>query len=86
MKFKKDFLMDELGLPYNSSIIMRNRCVDHRRWLAVYELIFEHKGKFYRTKYDQGLTECQEDRAWDYEDEIECDEVEAYEKTIIDYR
>ena len=86
MKFKKEFLMDELDLPWGKENVIVDKCVDHRRWVSQHELIFKHGDKFYRTFYKMGLTECQEDRPWDYDDEVECVEVEPFEEVITSYR
>jgi len=86
MKFKKEFLLDELDLPWNDDIIVKNEIYDQRRWVTSYELIFKLEDKLYRTYYDQGSTEQQEEGPWEWEDEVECKEVEPYEETIIAYR
>ena len=86
MKFKKEFLLDELDLPWNDEIVVRNQISEQRRWDISYELIFRLEDKFYRTFYDIGSTEYQDESPWEYDDVVECQEVEPYEKTIIDYR
>ncbi|MEG0898331.1 MAG: hypothetical protein RSF40_01295 [Oscillospiraceae bacterium] len=73
IKLHKDYLMNELDLPYSA---IKNDIVDTSRWSIYHEIIFEDKGKFYRTYYSVGATECQDESPWEYEDEIECIEVE----------
>lgn len=82
MKFKKDFLVDELGLPDNPSIVQECTLVDSDRWTLQYEIIFEHEGKFYRTYYRVGATEYQDEQPWEYENEVDCDEVRQVERLV----
>lgn len=72
--FSKDYLVDELDLPYENTIV--NRIVDTTRWSIIHEIVFEDNGKFYMTTYSEGSTEIQDERPWEYDDEIECTEVE----------
>lgn len=69
-----------------SENILRNEQVDNTRWSIVYDLVFKHDGKLYQTSYSRGATEQQDESPWQYDDEVECTEVEAYEKTVTDYR
>lgn len=72
-KFARNFLVDELGLPYSA----KDRIiVDKLRWSIIYEIIFEYEGKFYSTHYSGGATECQDEQPWEFEEEVECVEVE----------
>ena len=75
--FSKDYLMDELDLPYENTIV--DRIVDTTRWSIIHEIVFEDNGKFYMTTYSEGATEIQDERPWEYDDEIECTEVELKE-------
>lgn len=72
--FSKDYLMDELDLPYDNTIV--DRIVNTTRWSIIHEIVFEDNGKFYMTTYSKGSTEIQDERPWEYDDEIECTEVE----------
>ena len=72
--FSKDYLMDELDLPYDNTIV--DRIVNTTRWSIIHEIVFEDNGKFYMTTYSKGATECQDERPWEYKDEIKCTEVE----------
>jgi hypothetical protein len=81
--FNKDYLVDELRLPYyNTDIIVEDNIIDALRWSIVHELIFEENGKFYRTTYSEGATEMQSEKPWQYKDEIECEEVVLKEVKI----
>lgn len=78
MKFTKETL-EELELPW--SAIERTH-VGKSRWSDHYEIVFEHNGKHYRTSYSQGSTENQDERPWEYEKEVDCEEVQQVEKVI----
>lgn len=80
VKFSKDYLKDELHLPYENAIV--DSIIDTTRWSIIHEIVFADKGKFYRTTYSEGATECQDERPWEYEDEIECEEVELREVKV----
>ena len=74
--FDKDFLVDELGLPYeDGDNIQSDYIVDTTRWSEIHDLIFKYEDKFYQTSYSVGATECQDERPWEYDDEVECTEV-----------
>jgi hypothetical protein len=76
--FKKEFLVEDLCLPHAA---ISHELVDNTRWALVYDIIFQHDGKFYKTSYSKGATEQQDQQPWDNEDEVECIEVE---KKIIE--
>ena len=78
--FSKDYLMNELGLPYGNTIV--NKIISTTRWSVVHEIVFEDNGKFYQTAYFEGATELQDERPWEYEDEVECIEVELCEVKV----
>ena len=78
--FSKDYLMDELDLPWCNTIF--DRIVNTTRWSIIHEIVFEDKGKFYRTTYSVGATEMQWEKPWEYEEEVECEEVELREVTV----
>ena len=79
-KFSKDYLKDELDLPYSNTIV--DRIINTTRWSIVHEIVFEDNGKFYQTTYSEGATEMQDERPWEYEDEVECEEVELREEKV----
>lgn len=83
--FEKKFLVDELELPWNDEIVKRDEIVDNSRWSIIHELIFEHDGKFWQTSYSVGATESQDESPWEYENLVECTEVELKEVTVMDW-
>lgn len=79
-KFDREYLMEELGLPYNS---VETTLVDSGRWTLTYELIFQDKdGKYWQTYYQTGATEMQYEPPWECEPKVECVEVEKRPVTI----
>lgn len=79
IKLHKDFLENELNLPYSA---IRNTISDTSRWRIHHNIIFAHNGKFYETYYSVGATEMQDEGPWEYDEEVECFEVKLVEKTI----
>lgn len=79
IKLHKDFLLEELGLP---DAAIKNNIIGTSRWSIIHEIIFAHDGKFYKTTYRVGATEMQEESPWEYEEEVNCIEVQLVEKTI----
>lgn len=79
IKLHKDYLKNELELPYSA---IKDNIVDTSRWSIHHEIIFAYDGKFYQTYYSVGATECQNERPWEYETEVECTEVELKEVKI----
>jgi len=79
MKLSADFLILELDLP---SSAIKNTITSTSRWSAHHEIIFAHDSKFYKTYYSEGLTEMQDESPWQYENEVECIEVELVEKLM----
>ena len=80
VKFSKDYLKNELDLPYGNTIV--DNIIDTGRWSIYHEIVFADKGKFYKATYSEGATECQDESPWEYEDEIECTEVELREVKV----
>lgn len=78
--FSKDYLVNELDLPRYNTIF--DRIVDTTRWSIIHEIVFEDNEKFYMTTYSEGATECQDERPWEYDDKIECTEVELKEVKV----
>jgi len=80
--FKKDFLVDELDLPFNNDLVKMDEIIGTTRWSVLHTIVFEYEGKFYQTEYSIGATEQQDEGPWEYEDEVECVEVEEKEVTV----
>ena len=79
--FIKEYLMEELDLPYGS---LEDEIIDTSRWSIHHKIVFEDKdSRKYETFYSEGATECQDESPWEYEDEIECTEVEQREVKVI---
>lgn len=83
-KFSKGVMEDVLY--GDAGRIISNKIVDKSRWSVIYELIFELDGKYWQTGYSCGATEAQYEQPWEFEDMVECVEVEPYEETVVKYR
>lgn len=79
MKFKTEFLKEELDLPYGA---VEDEVVDNSRWSIYHKIVFEYSGKHYSTYYSVGATELQDESPWEYEEEVECTEVELKEVRV----
>lgn len=77
--FSKDYLKNKFDLPAN---IVVDKIIDATRWSIVHEIVFEDNGKFYQTTYSEGATEMQLESPWEYENEVECTEVELREVKV----
>lgn len=78
MLFSKEFLSEFQGETIEEHII------NHTRWSVVYERVFKHEGKFYRTVYSVGATEYQDQEPYEYdEDMVECEEVVIVPKLVM---
>lgn len=77
--FKRDYLTNELDLP---SAATEEELIDSSRWSLFYRIVFEDNGKFYETNYSVGATECQDERPWEYKDDVECTEVEQRDVVV----
>lgn len=78
VKFKKQELLDN-ELPWEA---LEDRIIGNSRWSIAHEIIFKLNDKFYRTTYSVGATEQQEERPWEYQDEVECQEVQQVDKVV----
>lgn len=77
--FSRDYLMDELDLPYSAIL---DEIIDTSRWSIIHKIIFADNGKFYSTTYSEGATEMQDERPWEYDNKVECTEVELREVKV----
>jgi hypothetical protein len=86
-RFAKTYLV-ELGLPWDceGGEVIEDKIEDQRRWSTDHGLIFrlpgQAEGEAWETGYSVGSTECQEERPWDGQDEVECTLVHAVQKTV----
>lgn len=85
--FKKEYLIQN-GIPNDWDAIdnakgevIYDKVIDNSRWSVIHEIVFKLDDKFYLTHYSVGATECQEERPWEYEDDIRC--VEVVEKEVL---
>lgn len=64
--------------------IIINEEIDTGRWNSIHDLVFldTSTGKYYHTRYEQGLTESQMYSPFDYDDYVECDEVTITQKPV----
>lgn len=79
IKLPKETLQDIL---WESDQVIEDTIEEHSRWSVLHNLIFKHEGKCYQTHYSVGATEYQDERPWEYEDEVECTEVKQVEVTV----
>lgn len=79
IKINKKILLDELDLP---NYAIHDEVVDKSRWSEHHWIVFEYEGRFWGCSYSVGRSESQDEYAWDYEDEVECEEVEKVTKTV----
>lgn len=86
LKLSKEEAQSIVWGEHPTAKIADNRIYGHSRWSIQYDLVFKLDNKLYKTKYSIGSTEQQDEQPFEYEDEVECVEVEAYTQTIIDYR
>jgi hypothetical protein len=80
MKFKSKYLKNELDLPHSAIV---NEITDTSRWSIHHKIVFEHEGKFYQTHYSEGATEIQDERPWEYDEDVDCIEVELKPVTVM---
>jgi hypothetical protein len=82
--FTRQQMQDVLWEGYGTILV--NDMVDKSRWSIMHVLVFELDGELYRTYYQKGATEYQDEVPFEYDDEVQCDIVESYEKTVTEYR
>lgn len=76
--FNKQELLD-MDLPYAA---IQDNIIDNTIWSIYHEIVFEYDGQYYKTNYSVGATEYQDESPWEYDDEIECIEVEEKEVLV----
>jgi len=82
-KFSKEYLVNEFDLPWTAE---EDHIIENTRWSIIHEIVFKDKdGKYYQTWYSVGATEMQPEKPWEYEDEIECTEVEQKPVTVMQW-
>jgi hypothetical protein len=87
---KRTFKREELQeiLWRDAGQVHVDEIVSHTRWSVHHRFIFSPEGEanLYETSYSTAATEMQCEKPWEYEDTVECQEVEAFEKKVVDYR
>lgn len=76
------------GTVYPNLEVVQSEMVDTSRWSHIYERVYKDldTGKYWRTSYRVGATECQEERPYEYDGAmIEFMEVVPRETIIIEY-
>lgn len=71
--FNREYLVEELELPYSAKYKWP---VDTTRWSTIYEIVFQDKdGSYWKTGVSLPATEIQDEKPWEFEDKIECEQV-----------
>ena len=92
-KFPKETVVDTWGFPHDpdeeiGAKVIRNKVTGSGRWQKYHQIIVTlpgHEGLF-SADYSAGLTECQEERPWEFDKEVTFTEVEEYERAVKDFR
>lgn len=79
IKLDKDYMINELDLP--SSAIL-DEITGTSRWSVYHRIIFAYQGRFYEAHYSEGATEMQDESPWEYDETVECVEVELKEVKV----
>ena len=67
--------------------IVSNEHIDSSRWSSNHDLVFRYQDTLWGVGYSQGLTECQDESPFEYDDDlITCTEQEEYEVVTKRYR
>lgn len=66
---------------------IQDELVDTTRWSHVHERVYKdlQTDKFYLTSYRTSATECQDEAPYEYDQEVELEEVVPVEHTVIKY-
>jgi hypothetical protein len=82
-KFDKEYLTEELGLPYEAdNIVQLDEAVGKGRWSIEHRIVFEDGGEYWEAFYQVGATESQEERPWEYETVVVGTKVEKRPVTV----
>ncbi|MEK4315796.1 hypothetical protein NSQ37_15260 [Bacillus sp. FSL P4-0334] len=79
IKLDKVYMVNELGLPASSIL---EEITDTSRWSVHYRIVFPYQGRFFETFYSKGATESQHESPWEFEDQVDCYEVELKEMKV----
>ena len=78
--FSRQYLKKELDLPWSA---LFDEIVDTGRWNIQHRCVFADGDKFYEAYYSVGATECQDEQPWEYDENVECSEVELKSVTAL---
>ncbi len=93
--FPKEMMQEVVGMSPSERysdiplVMIKETITDTGRWTITYEAVIQDltDGKFYKIWYSRGATEMQDESPFEYDgDEIECVEVEPFQKTVTRYR
>ena len=85
-KFNKEFMQAIAWNEQDDDVqIIQNEIDGHSRWEIYYRVVFKYEEKFYASVYSMGATEQQDSQPYEYDDEIECQEVFPIKKEITVY-
>jgi hypothetical protein len=79
IKLDKKYMINELDLPFAAIL---DEITDISRWSIHHRIVFPYQGRFYQTWYSEGVTEMQDESPWEYDDTVECEEVELKEVKV----
>ena len=79
IKLDKEYMINELDLPASALL---DEITDTSRWSIHHRIIFAYQGRFYETYYSEGATEMQDESPWEYDNQVDCYEVEIKEVKV----
>ena len=88
MKLSKDEARDVIWDDHEDWREIESNVIDNNRWSIVHKGVFKHTptNKYYSVNWRTGATEMQDERPFEYEDEIEFVEVEQVEVVVKQWK
>jgi len=85
MKLLSDEARDVVWGDHEDWEKVESEVVDNNRWSIIHEGVFKHipTGKNYKVDWCVGATEMQDEKPFEYEDEVEFVEVEQKPVTVM---
>lgn len=88
--FSAEYLEEEAcvtwGVGSSSPLVVLSEPMDKHRWYTVVRVVFKHEDQLWEIFYNDPATEMQEDMDRFDIDPVRATLVEAFEKTVTDYR
>lgn len=85
-EFDKEYLTEELELPWRHEHVVLDEIVDTGRWDIYHRLVFRDlDGSLWETSYWVGATEMQPEGPWEYDNVVECTQVAAAPIVVKEY-